>query len=114
MATVCEVRPKEKSTFIITATFRDEEGELVIPKSGLNWTLTDRQGNIVNGREAVVISPSTEVNIVLTGDDLAVDSTLDSVKRYLSIRGTYDSTYGTDLNITDEYEFEIDDLRGIS
>ncbi len=59
----------EKSTYIVTAAFTDEDGDAVTPNAGLVWTLTDMNGVVINSREDVSISPDTSVDIVLSGND---------------------------------------------
>lgn len=99
----------EESTYVITASFFDENSEPVVPND-IAWTLTDMTGNIVNSRDAEVITPASVVYIVLSGDDLAVGSESDDRRRIVTIEGTYDSDLGSDLPIKDQVEFQIEDL----
>ncbi|MDE8535581.1 hypothetical protein PZC41_14865, partial [Staphylococcus aureus] len=63
---------KEKGTYTITISFFDEDGDPVTPTAA-TWSLLTSCGDIVNGRNAVVIgSLSTTATILLTGDDLAI------------------------------------------
>lgn len=100
----------ERSTYVIIASFTDEEGEAVVPQSGLNWTLTDRKGNVINERDAVTISPSTSVTIVLTGADLDAD---DGPVRILTIEGAYDSDLGSGLPLKEQVTFHISNLVAV-
>lgn len=103
----------EKSTVVVQVSFTDENGDLAIPNSGLNWTLTDKTGEVINLRSAVSIAPASTINIVLSGDDLALSS-VDSRKRVLTVQGTYTSTLGSNLPLIDQVEFEIYNLDAIS
>ena len=104
----------EKSTYIITVSFTDSDGGAVSPKLA-SWTLKDEDGNIINNRNSVDIpTPSSEEDIVLTGDDLVL-SDITKPYRYLLIEALYDSiTYGNDLSLRDEARFKISDLKSKS
>lgn len=108
MPTVLTTKAIEESSYIITASFTDEDGSAVTPNV-LTWTLTDNQGNVINEREAVSLTPATAVEIVLSGDDLAL-TTNDSRRRRVVVAGTYDSDAGSDLAIRDEVAFTIQEL----
>ena len=81
----------EGSTIVVTAAFTDEDGDSVAPNE-LKYTLK-REGVIVNSKEEISITPSSSVDVVLSGDDLP-QGTL-----YFIIEGTYDSNAGTDLSL---------------
>lgn len=100
----------EKSTFVVTVSFFETNGTAVAPKLA-QWTLKDEDGAIVNSREAVNINvPGTTVNIVLTGDDLALPD-IDKRTRYLLIEAIYDSVlYGNDLHLRQEGKFVVSNL----
>lgn len=104
---------KEKSTYIITASFYDESETLVTPNSGLTWKLTDENGTVINSRSSVALTSASTVNIVLSGDDLALGNAARSGKRYVTITGTYDSSLGSGLYIKEQVEFEIDNLVSV-
>jgi len=107
MPSTLDTHAVEESTYIITANFFDEDGVAVIPDAGLKWSLADRDGTVINSREDVVISvPAASVDIVLSGDDLALDDINDNL-RILTIEGTYGDD---DYPIKDEVRFYIDNL----
>lgn len=110
MPATLETNAIEEGTYIITASFTDEDGEAVVPDA-VAWTLTDRLGNVINDREDVVFTPATSVEIVLTGDDLAI-GTRGSL-RIVTIEGTYDSDAGSGLHLKDEVRFQIDNLTHV-
>lgn len=104
----------EESTFVVTVAFTDTTGAAVTPNNGLNWTLTDTRGNVVNSRSAVSITPGASVTIVLSGDDLALPSALYGRDRVLTVQGTYDSDLGNALPLKEQIVFTIDDLTAVT
>jgi hypothetical protein len=97
----------EKSSYFVTVSFTDEEGQAVTPDT-LIWTLTDSNGNVVNDREDVEITPDTSVTIVLSGDDLPHAPYPGSL--YLLVEATYTSSLGSDLPLVDEAEIPVTNL----
>jgi hypothetical protein len=97
----------ERGTYVVRASFADENEDAVTPNSGLTWTLTDAQGTVVNSRLAVSIVAASTVNIVLTGLDLALGDELFGKTRKLLIEGTYNSSLGNNLPIKEEITFTI-------
>jgi hypothetical protein len=112
MPTTLTLKANEQSTYAVDATFKDEQGNLVVPNAGLAWTLSDENGNVANSRSAVAITPASTVTIVLHGADLAIggSSGLVGARRRLLIAGTYSSTLGSGLEIKDEITFDINDF----
>ncbi len=105
-------RATEKSTFIIGAAFTDEDGSATIPVT-IKWSLVDEAGAIINSREDVAVaSPAASINIVLSGDDLAL-ATAETTQRRLLIEATYSSSAGTGLPLNDECIFYIENLAGV-
>jgi len=115
MTTELTTHAKEKSTFVITAAFTDEDGNAVAPKT-LTWTLTDDGGTVINEKEdEVVSSPSASEDIVLSGDDLALQSGEETRGvRILTVEATYDSDAGSDLPLNEEIRFIVDGLVAVS
>lgn len=106
----------EESTGVFTCAFKDANGEGVTPSSA-TWTLTDTSGTVINSREAVAISSlAASVDVVLSGDDLAISSGFDGVaeERVLTVEYVYDSDEGTDLPGKGECRFFIDSLVAVS
>lgn len=115
MASILSTKAKEESTYIITATFTDEDGNSVTPTS-LSWTLTNIDGTVMNSRSAVSISTASlsgSMNIVLSGEDLSMESTSSTETRIFTVEGTYNSSLGTGLPIKDNIKFKIEQLRSI-
>lgn len=113
MATILTDHATEKSIYVITASFVNEDGAAVTPTAA-TWTLTDRAGTVINSRSAVSITPlATSATIVLQGNDLAL---ADARKRarFVTIEYAYTSALGTGLPGKVEVEFYIDALRAVS
>ncbi len=114
---ILEKEALEKGTFVVTASFEDENGNAVTPLT-MTWTLTDKLGAVKNSRQDVAIgSLSSSVDVFLSGDDLAVTVGEDAepevyVERRLLFEGTYTSTDGT-KNLVDEVKFFIRKLVGV-
>lgn len=110
------VHAVEKSTYIVTATFKDEDGTLVVPNI-ITWTLTDESGAIINSRENVSVAiPLSTINIVLQGLDLAMQAgeTTGTIGRVVTINADYNSTLGSNLPLKGEVKFYIDNLLKVS
>ncbi len=94
--------------------FEDEDEVLVIP-TAMAWTLSDVNGVVINSRSAVAIDPLVSSgSIVLKGDDLAIPSGADVSERIVTFVGTYNSSLGTGLSLTDQVLFPIDNLAGVT
>lgn len=99
--------PQEGSTIVITVEFLDEEGTAYIPKSCF-WTLTDKLGNIINGKDRVIaLVTATSHKFVIYGDDLLC---VDTKYRLFTIEGVYDSINGYDLPYRQDASFTIADM----
>ena len=97
------VKAVNKSTYIITSAFTDADGTAVTPNA-LTWSLTDYEGNVINSRSGVVVTPAASVSIVLG----ALDLDTDQGKRVFTIEGTYNSaTHGNNLPIREQASFRI-------
>ena len=115
MATILTVDAQERSAYVITAVFKDENGQDVIPTSAA-WTLTDEDGTVINSRQDVAITPlAASSYIVLTGADLAIDAgfTGDAQERTFTIEAVYDSDLGTGLTLNAACKFNVESLVAI-
>lgn len=111
MPTTIKTQANEESTFVVTVAFTNAAGTAVTPKSA-TWSLLDKDGAVVNSRDAVTISSlSTTVDIVLSGNDL---QRADGKTRKLLVEAVYDSDEGSDLPLKDELTFQIYNLAGVS
>jgi hypothetical protein len=105
----------EESTYVITASFLDEDGSTVVPNVGtVTWTLTDLDGTVINSRSAVAIASASTITIVLQGDDLALQNIEDSGVRKVLVQAQYDSSIGSNLPLNDEVQFTIDHLVAVT
>lgn len=103
----------EESTFVITCSFTDENSVAVVP-SAVIWMLTDENGMIINNRSGVsVTSLASSIDIVLSGDDLAITGTSKQSVRILTVKATYDSTLGTGLPLKESLRFVVKNLVAI-
>jgi hypothetical protein len=109
MATRLTTKAKDKSTYIVTCSFKDENGNDVTPNT-ITWKLTDDAGNIINSRTAQTVTPAAAVDIVLSGNDLKYS---DGPVRILTVEATYNSLLGTNLPLNEEVKFNISDLINI-
>lgn len=111
MTITLETHATEKSTFIITASFKDAAGSAVVPNSVI-WTLSDKSGIIVNDRSGISETPGSSIDIVLFGNDLAIqDGETNIGERVLTIEATYNSTEGSNLPLKAEVYFIVDNLK---
>lgn len=93
-----------RSSYPVTLTFKDEQGNLISPTSA-NFTLTDINGKVINSRSEVnIASLSSSVTILLSGDDIDYKN---GSKRYLLIQAEYDSDLGAGLPLRDQVAFYI-------
>lgn len=102
----------ERSTVALVASFLDEDDQLITP-TAINWSLTDGDGNVVNGRSEVDVVPANQITVVLSGDDLAMAAG-DDGRRQVVIRAQYDGALGDDLPIVGVIEFTVRNVPGIA
>lgn len=100
----------ERSTYVVTVVFRDEEGTTVTPNAA-TWTLTNSDEEVVNNRLQVpIVQLSSTVDIILEGDDLDYE---DGPSRTLVVEAEYDSSLGSDLPLKQQATFNLEDLRHV-
>ena len=105
----------EESTYVIRSRFYDEDDVPVIPET-VTWTLTDANGAVINSRENILVTAAQDVSVVLSGDDLAMqtgETGHTTVWRYFAIKATYNSVYGVGLPIKEQCKFHLTNLRGV-
>ena len=108
-AATLTVTATESSTYIVNATFTDEEGDPLTPTS-LTWTLTDDEGNVINSRSAVVVSsPASSNDIVLSGDDLDPGDS-EQADLIFTTNATYNSSLGSGLPLVAQCKIPVSGL----
>lgn len=101
-------RATEESTYVVTASFYDENDDPVTPTT-VTWTLTDEDGVVINSREDVSITPGTSVDIVLSGDDLTCGNAAHAA-RILTVDAMYNSDLGSGLPLKGAVRLIVDGL----
>ena len=95
----------EEGTLLATLSFKDSLGNSFTPDTSF-WQLTKKSdGSVVNNR-SFANGTFSGTQVVMSGDDLAIDSDGD-VERIFAVQGTYTSSYGNGLPFTLEEEFKI-------
>lgn len=106
----------EGGAYFINIATADRTGAAKVP-STLNWTLTDRTGQIIiNSRKEVDIpSPAASEDVVLNDADCAVLSgeTLSEIKRLFTVKGTYSSDFGSGLNLRGQCVIILDNYPAL-
>ena len=123
MPTLLTTKANEKSTYVIVASFTDEDGNAVVP-SLIKWSLSNLDGTIINSRTQISYvtdngtgsggTLASSVDFILKGTDLAISGTEKEEIRILTVEITYDSTIGTGLINKDEVEFSIYNLIAVT
>lgn len=113
MPTVLETEAIEQSTYVITPAFTDEDGAAVVPDS-VTWSLVKADGTIVNDKEDEPETPAASIDILLSGDDLAILDGADREQRYLVVEFIYDSTLGANLPGKDMAIFRVRNLKKVT
>jgi hypothetical protein len=103
---------REQSSYGIEVSSFDSAGNPCIPKT-MNWSLMDKQKNIINSRQNVPIIPTGVFTIItLEGDDLQiVDPTMIVENRVLVVQGTNDDiTLGQDSPFEYSFLFDVESM----
>ena len=99
----------EEGSYPIAFTLRDFNGNTLIPDF-INWTLTDKKGNIINSREEVSITAAEDSIILVQGDDLKIGHY--GIDRFVLVKYAYTSTLGNGIPDNEQIFFQIEDHRG--
>lgn len=98
-------RIPEKGTVGFNLVFTDENGDTVTPDS-IEWKLTDTDLNVIKNWQ--VVTPDSEIDIVLSGTDLDISDDLVGNDRILTVYYTYTSDLGAGLPMYYEWRFNIE------
>jgi hypothetical protein len=92
---------------IFALSFADDAGDAVVPDP-LTYTLQNGDGDVVDSRDGVVLTPATSVTVVLsaTCNSLLTDA---SRKRVMIIDWTYTSDAGSGIAAGDAAVYYITD-----
>lgn len=101
----------EKTTGYVNLSFKDEDGNAVVPDSATYTLYNEANAEIINGREDTEISGVTnDFDLELTPDD-------NIIVRNNEIRETHvlmiEWTYNTDKKGKDEYRFAVENLTKV-
>lgn len=108
--TILKKPAAEQGLYIVPVAFYDEAGALVVPRD-ITWSLLVGQ-TICNGRNNVPIPADSQINIALSGADLAITKGKSRLRRLL-VLARYDSDLGTNLPLNAECRFTIANLVGV-
>lgn len=104
----------ERSTFVPTIHFKDEDGNVATPTSA-KWSLVDVNGEVVNERLDVEITePQSSQDILLQGDDLMLLEGRAEEYRWLIVEATYTSSLGSGLPLNEQVRFSILNLKKVT
>lgn len=109
---ILDIVAEEQGTYVLDLEFKDEDDEPVVPTS-INWSLTTLDGEVVNSRSEVDLSPpASEVNVVLSGDDLQLLTHKSSFSwRLFTVKALYNSDLAPGLSINKAVRFKVRNLR---
>ena len=99
------------SSFVINMIPKDEDGTAITPDS-LEYTLTDPDGNVINSLSGISLTPSTSIDLMLSGDDLEFESAEEGayeVIRIITVTGVYDSAVELNVPLIDSATFYVVD-----
>ena len=96
---------EEASYIVAIGAFYDDDGTAIAPAT-FTWSLTDQDDAVVNSRTDVSVTVATAIDIVLSGNDLALPNEA-KPWRYVTLEYTYNSDAGTGLPGKQLVSFEI-------
>lgn len=104
---------EEKATGYVVLTFKDEDGNAVVPISPTTYTLHDEStGGIINGREDTTVpSLASSIDLELEPDDNVIVTTSRTYEVHIL---TIKWTYNTDKKGTQEYRFAVENLTKVT
>jgi hypothetical protein len=106
----------EESSYFVTASFEDEDGDATTPDS-ITYSLTDEYGTVINSLEDEVVTPASSITIVLTGDDLSIQSSerkKEMATRLVTIVAQYDSQLQNNISLTGVAIFPLRNHRKVT
>jgi hypothetical protein len=100
----------EQGSATFKCVFKDEDGSSVVPTS-INWDLTALDGSVIAYNQSVSV-PASTTYITISGSNFRILEGEDRWgERLLTIRATYNSTYGTGLPLNKQIKFRVQNLK---
>lgn len=110
MSVIKPIKAPEQSTVKVVVEFSDPEDGSAITPATATWTLMDINGNVINSRSGVSLTPASSITLYLSGADLQiVDDTKSTELRLLAVEGTYNNGVAV-VPIRQEFQFEVENL----
>ena len=106
MPVVLATKAIDKSSYKVTSVFKDAAGSVITPNNAV-WKLSNFDGVTVNSRTGTTETPSTEIAVLLQGNDIDAS---DGQGRIFTMEGDYDGDGSTAVPVKNECQFEIEDL----
>ncbi len=104
----------EKSTYVVNVAFYDEDSVAMTPDTA-TWTLVNDSNAVVNSRDGVSLTPASSIDIVLSGDNLAIsDDDTDNGNRRIIIEATYSGDLGSGLPLRTEAQFNVHNISHVT
>ena len=120
---ILELAASENGTYPIDdIQFLDETDTARVPNTDtVKWCLTDKLGNVINGKEDEPLASALSMIVLMSGDDLEVSGEADKtftrkgaiIKQYqrnVAVRGEIDSDIGNDLPVTKQFIFFVEEI----
>lgn len=114
--------PEEGTYAVDEIQFLDTDDSVITPNADtVTWCLTDKNKNIINGKEEESIDSEESMIVVLSGLDLAVSGEPDKIfvnngitikyyQRNLTVKGRVNSNIGNNLPSTTEFVFFVENI----
>ena len=114
--------PEEGTYAIDEIQFLDTDDSVITPNvDTVTWCLTDKNENVINGREEEEIASSSSMLVTVSGLDLAVSGeadktlvsngvTLEYYQRNLTVKGKVNSNLGNNLPSTKVFIFFVEHI----
>lgn len=114
--------PEEGTYAVDEIQFLDTDDSIITPNTDtVTWCLTDKNKNIINGKEEESIDSEESMIVVLSGLDLAVSGEADKIfvnngvtikyyQRNLTVKGRVNSNIGNNLPSTTEFVFFVENI----
>jgi len=113
MPTMIPSKVPEESSVMVIAEFKNPVDDSEITPITTTWSLSDLDGNIINGREDVVVAPLSTMTFFMSGLDLQIVDQTNNLEQRRLLIATYDSGDGV-LPLQDEAIFAVYNLGNVT